>query len=324
MVAGGRLLTTTTLSAVSSPDVSTASEPAARPGLLTAGAWVAMLLVSDLPEIVLHHAGGRAPAWLPGAKIAVLVLFLGLTVAWRALRALRPYAAVLLALFAALGATGLVRQTAWFQGRFNFQGVPFFTGYAALFVLDIVVALVVIAALWLLTRDRAAFFLVKGDVKAPLEPVPWLGVRVRDETWPKFGFIVAAVAGLAVLVPTAIGLKPSVETLVRALPLLPAVLLLAAVNAFTEEVYFRASFLATLVAPIGRAHALLITVVFFGLAHYLYGSPPGIAGAAMTGFLAYLLGKAMLETKGLAWPWLIHIVPDVVIFASYAVLYVAK
>lgn len=144
-----------------------------------------MLLVSDLPEIVLHHAGVRAPGWLPGAKIGVLVLFLGLTVAWRALRALRPYALVLLALF----------------------------------VLDIVVALVVIAALWLLTRDRAAFFLVKGDVKAPLEPVPWLGVRRRDETWPKFGFIVAAVAGLAVLVPTVIGLKPLVETLVRALPL---------------------------------------------------------------------------------------------------------
>jgi hypothetical protein len=44
----------------------------------------------------------------------------------------------------------------------------------------------------------------------------------------------------------------------------------------------------------------------------------------MTGFLAFLLGKSMLETRGLAWPWFIHFVPDVVIFASYAVLWVQR
>jgi membrane protease YdiL (CAAX protease family) len=302
----------------------TSSTTTVVPRLLTAIAWVAMLLVSELPDVVLHHAGVQAPGWLLGAKIGVLVLFLGLTLSWRTIRALRPYAVVLLVLFATLGATGVVRRSAWYQGRFNYEGVPFFTGYAALFVLDIVVALAVIAALWLLTRSRAAFFLVVGDLNAPIEPVPWLGIRRQDETWTKFAFIFAGVAGLAVLVPTVIGLKLSAETLVRALPLLPAVLLLAAVNAFTEEVYFRASFLATLVEPIGRVHALLITVVFFGLAHYLYGSPPGIVGAAMTGFLAYLLGKAMLETKGLLWPWFIHFVPDVIIFASYAIVYARR
>ena len=110
----------------------------------------------------------------------------------------------------------------------------------------------------------------------------------------------------------------------RAVSLLPAVLLFAAVNAFTEEVYFRASFLSTLHEVIGRGHTLLISSVFFGLAHYLYGSPPGIPGALMTGFLAWLLGKAMLETGGLGWPWLIHFAPDVVVFASYAILWVQR
>ncbi len=44
----------------------------------------------------------------------------------------------------------------------------------------------------------------------------------------------------------------------------------------------------------------------------------------MTGFLAWILGKSMLETRGLLWPWFIHFVPDVVIFASYAVLWTGR
>jgi hypothetical protein len=28
----------------------------------------------------------------------------------------------------------------------------------------------------------------------------------------------------------------------------------------------------------------------------------------------------MLETRGIAWPWLMHFLPDVVVFFSYALL----
>jgi hypothetical protein len=66
----------------------------------------------------------------------------------------------------------------------------------------------------------------------------------------------------------------------------------------------------------------LINAVFFGLAHYLYGSPPGVIGFLMTGFLAWLLGKSMLETKVLFWAWFIHFFADVIIFASYAISWV--
>jgi membrane protease YdiL (CAAX protease family) len=98
--------------------------------------------------------------------------------------------------------------------------------------------------------------------------------------------------------------------------------LFAAVNAFTEEVYFRSSILSTLHEVIGKTHTLLITLVFFGLAHWLYGSPSGLIDFMMTGFLAWVMGRSMLETKGMLWPWIIHFVPDVVIFMSYALLFV--
>jgi thiamine transporter ThiT len=47
----------------------------------------------------------------------------------------------------------------------------------------------------------------------------------------------------------------------------------------------------------------LINAVFCGLGHYLAGSPSGIIGFLMTGFLA----------------WLNHFLADVIIFASYAI-----
>lgn len=286
-------------------------------------AWAVMLAVSDLPDIFIVSLGGAIPAWLFWAKIGLLAGFLGLTLTWKRLRPLWQYAAGFLVLYLALGLTGLMRGTAWFQRGFNYTGVGFFKGYAALFVLDIFVALSVLAALWLMKRDRSAFFLVKGDTGAAIEPVRWLGIK-SGESWKTFGWIFAGCAGLAVAVPTLLGIAPSGSTLLRALPLLPAALVLAAVNAFTEEAYFRCFMLSTLPGPIGRTPALLLNVVYFGMAHWLYGSPPGLIGFLMVGFLAWLIGKAMLETGGFLWPWFIHFVPDAVIFFSYALLFVSS
>jgi len=284
-------------------------------------AWAVMLAVSDLPDILVTTLGGAIPPWMLWAKAGFLAAFLVLTLAWKAIRPLWQYAVIFLVLFLSLSLTDLIRNTDWFQSSFNYVGVSFFTGYVAVFVLDIIVALLVLAALWLMKRDRKAFFFVKGQMDAPIEPIRWLGVKA-GESWKAFGWIFAAVAALAVAIPTILGIAPSGETFLRALPLLPVVLLLAAVNAFTEEAYYRCSLLSTLHETIGKTHTLFLTVVYFGLEHWLYGSPPGLLGFLMVGFLAWLLGKAMLETKGFLWPWFIHFVPDAVIFFSYALLFV--
>lgn len=288
---------------------------------LNLAAWVVMLVVSDLPDILITKLGGTIPPWISWAKTGFLFAFFVLTLAWKAIRPLWQYAGIFLTLFLALSLTGLVRYTDWFQHNFNYEGVSFFAGYAAIFVLDILVALPVLAVLWLMKRDRKAFFFVKGQIDAPIEPVRWLGIKA-GESWKVFGWIFAGGAALGVAIPTILGIAPRGETFLKALPLLPVALLLAAVNAFTEEAYYRCSLLSTLHEAIGKTQTLLLTVVFFGLGHWLYGSPPGILGFLMVGFLAWLMGKAMLETKGFLWPWFIHFVPDAVIFFSYALLFV--
>jgi hypothetical protein len=121
----------------------------------------------------------------------------------------------LFTLFLALGLTSLLRGTAWFQGHFNYRGVSFFSGYAAIMILDIIVALAVIVVLWLMKRDRKAFFLVKGRMDAPLAPIRWLGIKA-GASWKTCGWIFAGGAALAVFVPTILGIAPSAAIFLRA------------------------------------------------------------------------------------------------------------
>jgi len=292
-------------------------------GFLIASAWAFMLLVSDLPEIAWGWLGSKAPGWLPWAQVIFIALFLGLCLTWKKLHALRPFAFVILVFFLALRLSAGVGASAWWRARFNGPDVSFFTGYLGAFHRDVVVALAVLAALWAVKKRRKDFFLVKGNLTAPVEPVRWLGIRA-GEKWRTFMWIFALAAGAIVLIVTALSVKISPDALAKAVPLLPAALLFAAINAFTEEVYFRASFLSTLTESLGKNHTLLLSAVFFGLAHWIYGSPPGLPGFLMTGFLAWLMGKAMLETRGLLAPWIIHFVPDAVIFFTYALLWTGR
>jgi membrane protease YdiL (CAAX protease family) len=290
---------------------------------LIASAWTAMLLISDLPDVIWNGFLGQVPAWLFWIKVGFLVLFFGLCLIWKRIRPLWQYASIMLVFYLAFAASIRIGDTAWWQSRFGGRQPSFTLGYAGAYIRDAGVAFAVIAGLWLIKRRRSEFFLAKGQLDAAIGPVRWLGIR-KGESWRTFGWIFALVAGVGVLIPTILGLHVSTNMLSRAAPLLPVVLLFAAINAFTEEIYYRASLLSTLHEVVGKSHALLINVVFFGLAHYLYGSPPGVVGLLMTGFLAWLMGKSMLETKGMWWAWLIHFLPDVVIFVSYALLWVKR
>jgi membrane protease YdiL (CAAX protease family) len=98
---------------------------------------------------------------------------------------------------------------------------------------------------------------------------------------------------------------------------LPWILLFAATNAFGEEMLYRSALLAPTHKVLGGEQAILLTATFFGIGHY-YGVPYGITGVLLAGFFGWVLGWAMLETRGFFWPWMIHMVTDVVIFSFIA------
>lgn len=281
-----------------------------------AAAWVATALLGTVPAIVGDLVFGGVPSWLVLGQLSAGALLLVGVIAVPPLRRLWRFVVVLLTL---VTATTLV---SW--GDLSLEPVQRLLGGTALdaelqpvLTAKLVVAVVMVVALILMGLRPREFFLRVGDLAAPIRPVPALAFPKAD-SWTRFGLIwgfgIAAVLGVVQFVV----MRPSASAFVAILPMVPAILVYAAVNAVAEELAYRAPVLATARRAVGSGQALWVSAVFFGLAHY-FGIPGGFFGALASIFMGWILSKAMLETRGLFWPWLIHFLSDVVIFAFLAI-----
>ncbi len=290
-----------------------------RPGTgIVSAAWAVVLAVSLLPIVIVQEVFGRQVSADMRAVVSVIVIAIGLlaTVAWRPSRALRPLLWLFLVLVVAQWVVFTqVDRLPVFSTRLD---DPSFGVYMlAEQTLNLIVTLAMIAVLFGVHRDRRAFYLAKGDTSAPAEPVRWLGVK-PGARWKTVGRDLSVFITLGTLAFLVISGQLTVDLMMRAVPLLPVVFLAAALNAFNEEVTYKASFLSVLVGPVGSRHALRMVAAYFGLAHF-YGIPYGIVGVVLAWFLGWILARSMLETRGIAWAWFIHFVQDVVIFTFLAV-----
>lgn len=253
---------------------------------LTYCAWAVILVASQLPDVISHTLFGVVPEWLVRGKLGFLLLVAILCFCLRLLRPLLPYVTVLMVFL------------------FSLIIAPH----------PIFITLLMLAALWALKGNPSEFFLVAGNLRAPIEPVPWLGIKA-GKTWALYGWVTA----LAVIVTVPLVALPAVnlslEAVTRALSVLPIIVAPAALNAFNEEVWFRAAYMSTLPQVVGKSQALAINAFAFGVIHYLTGLPGGLVGALYTGFFGWIAGKYVLETRGLLGAWLIHFAADVVLFA---------
>jgi hypothetical protein len=281
-------------------------------------AWIVILAASTLPKIILQEVFGQTVSTNLQSMISATIVVgaLLLTFLWTALRALRSFLGLFLVL---VGAEWLVYT--WVDQLDMYQSWlrnPSFNVYMlAEQSLRLMVTLVIIATLFILKKKRGAFFLVMGDTSAPAEPVRWLGVK-EGEKWKKLGRNFAVFISLGTLTFLILAGRPPLDIVIKALPFLPAVLLAAVLNAFNEEVTYKASFLSVLEGTVGKNQALWLMAAYFGIGHF-YGIPYGVIGVLMAGFLGWFLGKSMLETHGLFWAWFIHFLQDVLIFAFLAI-----
>jgi len=97
----------------------------------------------------------------------------------------------------------------------------------------------------------------------------------------------------------------------------------ALLNAFWEEVAFRAAPLSMLQRVVGPGIGVVLLALWFGIGHYYGGIPSGPMGLVATGLVALLLGRAMIETRGLGWPLALHFAIDFVIYTLIAIASVA-
>lgn len=280
-------------------------------------AWAVMLLVSTLPNILWREFIGQPTGWLFWGKIVLLLAFLLLSIPWRELRPLRQFLIMLVVLFAAEEGFHRASFTTWWLERVGPAEGPFSQIMWATQVQRLCVTLTLIVALLIMKRHLNKIYLAPGNLQAKAGGVRWLGID-EGESWPRVGGFASLFIGAGLLIFLISAAWSSLGALPQAAPMLPIVLLFAAMNAFSEEVSYRSSMIATTEGALGSRQAVWLAAVFFGIGHF-YGVPYGIVGVLMAGFLGWFLGKAMVETRGLFWPWFIHFVQDVLIFSFMAV-----
>ncbi len=261
-------------------------------------AWLVTLAVTSLPDIILQESTGVLPNWILPAKAGLLIAALGFSLGERHFRALRHYFLILLLLLLVSWAQLQVSATDWWAAQLG--AAP--SSSSALLggqLLRLVGTFIIIGGLLLLRYTPQAFFLQRGRLDATARRVRWLGMR-GPEPWTRFGRNFAIIITAVTLVFLLAAAPVDQWENWNILPVLPVVLLLASLNAFNEEVSYRGALLAPLIGAVGQRHAVLLTAVLFGLAHF-YGVPYGLIGVVLATFLGWILGKSMIETQGMFW-----------------------
>jgi hypothetical protein len=284
---------------------------------LLAVAWGVTLCISELPDILLRELAGELPDWLFWSKVVLLAALLAASLAWKQLHALRDYSLIFLVVLLAGRTSVLLTQSGWWQDRFTAAGGPFALTMLGEQVRRLSVSLAVIAAFLLLRYPRGRFYLVKGQLDATGAPIRWLGIA-EPYSYRRFGPLAALCISLGLGAFLVIGggwphPSPNSVTVLT----VAAVLGLAAMNAFSENMTYRAAPLAILEPAVGPSQAMLLGATFFGIGHF-YGVPYGVVGVVMAGALGWILNKTMLETRGFIWPWFIHFCQDALVFGFMA------
>jgi len=278
-------------------------------------AWAATLLLSTLPNIIWQELFGPPTIWLLWSKLILLIIFLTITYFWQTAKPLRNYFFLIFALFIVEEAFGRLGKSQWFLTWFP-ETATFITTMLGIQLRRVAGALIMTLILFLIYRNPASFFLIFGDYNAP---APREKIVIdKDMSWNKLGWILSLCITGGTLTFLWLAGRPALGTLLSVWPLLPVILLLAAMNAFSEELNYRAALLAPLEPAFGKTHSILLTALFFGLGHF-YGVPYGMIGVIMAFVLGYLLSKSMLETRGFFWPWFIHFLQDIAIFSFMAI-----
>ena len=279
-------------------------------------AWLVTLLISNLPLVIARDVLGSDIPWILPAWLGTVVLFFAATFTWQALKPLRKYLMIMaVVILVTFGLHPLIVQTGVWTGLV--AGRPEIVTILAYRILLTLETLIVLGALLLMGIKRREAFLQIGDMRAPLggrSAAPRKAI-----TWPLFGTLMALLLGGLFFAFMASQSPSGLSGLARAVPWIPLILLSAGLNAFVEEGTYRAGPLSTLLPAVGPAHALILTSLWFGLGHYYGGIPSGVMGLVQAGLVALLLGKAMLDTRGMAWSWIIHVVLDTIIYTFIAI-----
>ncbi|MFX0178515.1 MAG: CPBP family intramembrane glutamic endopeptidase, partial [Candidatus Hodarchaeota archaeon] len=261
--------------------------------LLLIVAWITITLSSSLGLIIWRELASGEPYWWPWMIALGLIVIFTLTLFIKSLKPLRWFILIFIVIFF-LGFGGgwqwglipLIRSSPIWINWTN--EIPWALSAIMTHLLRLLPALFILLILFLIGRKRDNFFLVKGNIRALVEPSKLIGMK-KPEPWTRIGFIFLVIFTVGTFLFLIFTTNYSLDDFIRTLPLIPIVMLIAAINAFNEEFTLRAAPLSEVRRVIGKQWSLAITTTFFALGHY-YGVPNGILGVLLSGFLGWFLG----------------------------------
>jgi len=273
-------------------------------------AWGFAFGATLLPQVLAREALGLDPGGLLPVQLgAVLVLF-GLTFVSESLRPLRSFAVSLFAVQATVALDWAAVNAVVSSGI-----AGGFLGWVGDNALRMAVAVLVIGVLFGLGYDRDDLFLRRGSLSRPFAPVSLPGLsEPRPWRWYalRWGGGILLVTVLVVTLQGN-GLRVTAFASGGLVVALPLIVLAAAFNSFFEEFCFRAAPLGELTDCLGKHQALVLLGTVWGFSHY-YGTPSGVAAIAMGIVGGWIIGKSVLETRGIGFAWGLHFLMDLAIF----------
>lgn len=283
--------------------------------------WFTTLLVSALPIILWRELAGGEPYWWPWITSFILLSLILSTFILGSLKQIQDYLIILGIIFF-LGYSGgwnwglisLIRDSSAWINLINV--LPWFLSAIALHILRLLPAILILIYSFTKGYKLKDLYLIKGNINSLVQPSRLLGIKEKTY-WTKVAPIFALIFTFGTLLFLILSTKLPSDYFSKLLYAIPFGVIVAVINGFNEEFTLRAAPISRIEKALPKNDALLITTAFFGIGHY-YGVPNGVIGVLLSSFLGWFLGKSILETKGFFWAWLIHILPDIIIFTFYA------
>lgn len=178
----------------------------------------------------------------------------------------------------------------------------------------------VILSIWLIKGKTLNYFRV-GNLSAPATPVKLLGISSKDN-WRRIGLtFIVIISGITLMFMIfnpygTLGSIAPTNWLIAFACAIP----LSIVNAFNEEIITRWSIAEGFTGTLAK-YAPWVSAVIFGSVHY-FGTPGGVIGSLMAGFLAWFATRSIQDTKGMGWAWIIHFAQDMIILTITLALFI--
>jgi len=266
--------------------------------MLRALPWFLIAVASPLSDIATHLITGAVPPSLWIIQIAALALA-ALSPPFRPFSIIYAFEKLLFNLHSVFAGP-----TSDITG-----GPGFIADQIQAFSIGIVFAALIVTLAARLRGGLRTVYFQSGDLRAPVD-IPGL----RRLRWN----IVAPILGIGsfgfALAYVALTGDPVEHSRSMAL----WTVLFATTNAFLEECTYRIAFIPALLPHFGPRTAILVSAAIFGLGHW-NGLPYGLPGVLLTLALGLIVSKALVDTRGLFWPWFIHFCPDLVMFYCWGV-----